>query len=111
MRLGSRAARTLGAGVLPAGEDLRCLLREGAKDIADTFAHAGPEKTGEHLMRLMASSKDMIDIEADAAAQIEGGPREKLAYATENIVPLLARIRPAGMQDATADIVVDQVKG
>jgi hypothetical protein len=53
----------------------------------------------------------MIDIEMVVAAMIEGGPREKLAYATENIVSLLARISPDGLRDATADIVVDQVKG
>jgi hypothetical protein len=33
------------------------------------------------------------------------------AYATENIVPLLARIEGGTLRDATADIVVDQVKG
>ena len=52
----------------------------------------------------------MIDLETQAAAELEPGVREKLAYATENIVPLLARISPAGMQDATADIVADRVK-
>ena len=102
------AARTWGRQFFPQAKICPASYGEGAKDIADTFAREGSEKTGEHLMRLMASSKDMIDIEAEAAAQIEGGPREKLAYATENIVPLLARVSPAGMQDATADIVVDR---
>jgi len=108
---GALAAREWGREFFPAAKICASSYGEGAKDIADTFAREGSEKTGEHLMRLMASSKDMIDIEAEAAAQIEGGPREKLVYATENIVPLLARVSPAGMQDATADIVVDQVKG
>ena len=108
---GAEAARTWGRQFFPQAKICEAFYGRDSKDIADTFASQGSEKTGEHLMRLMASSKDMIDIEADAAAQIEGGPREKLAYATENIVPLLSRISPAGMQDATADIVVDQVKG
>jgi DNA primase len=108
---GAVAAHTWGRRFFPQAKICAASYGAGAKDIADTFAREGSEKTGEHLMRLMASSKDMIDIEAEAAAQIEGGPREKLAYATENVVPLLARVSPAGMQDATADIVVDQVKG
>ena len=59
----------------------------------------------------MATSKDMIDIETEVAADIKGGPREKLAYATENIVPLLCEIEGDAVRDATADIVCDQVKG
>jgi DNA primase len=80
---------------------------DGHKDIADLFAASGAEATLEHLDRLTAAAEDLIDVETAVAAALEGGPRERLAYATENIVPLLAKIQPAGMQDATADIVAD----
>jgi len=84
---------------------------EHYKDIADLFAAVGPEGTTEQLDRLVDSAKDPIDLETEVTAEIEGGPREKLAYATEHIVPLLAQIHPAGMQDATAEIVADRVDG
>jgi DNA primase len=84
---------------------------EHYKDIADLFAAVGPKGTTEHLDRLVDSAKDPIDLETEVTAEIEGGPREKLAYATEHIVPLLAQIHPAGMQDATAEIVADRVDG
>jgi len=84
---------------------------EGGKDIADAFSALGEEKTAELLDRLMSSSKDMIDIETELAADLKGGPREKLAYATEHIVPLLAKIKGDALRDATADIVSEQVKG
>jgi DNA primase len=108
---GREAGREWALLFFPKGSVCPANYGEGAKDIADTFAREGAEKTGEHLARLASASKDMIDIETEEAAKIEGGPREKLAYATKHIVPLLASITPDGMQDATADIVVEQVKG
>src|SRR5215208_702846 len=108
---GKEAARTWGRQYFPQAMVCPPSYGEAAKDIADTFAGEGAQKTDEHLMRLIASSKDMIDIETEVAADIKGGPREKLAYATENIVPLLCEIEGAAVRDATADIVCDQVKG
>jgi DNA primase len=84
---------------------------EPHKDIADLFAAAGTKGTTEHLDRLVDSAKDPIDLQTAVAAELGGGSREQLAYATEHIVPLLARIHPAGMKDATADIVADRVDG
>src|SRR5829696_2971259 len=108
---GKEAARRWGRQFFPQARVCSPSYGEGAKDITDTFARDGARKTGEHLDRLMATSKDMIDTETETAADIEGGTREKLAYVFENIVPLLAKIRAAALRDATADIVVDQVKG
>jgi DNA primase len=108
---GKEAARTWGREFFPQARVCPPSYGEGAKDIADTFAGEGAQKTDEHLMRLMATSKDMIDIETEVAADIKGGPREKLAYATQNIVPLLCEIEGDAVRDATADIVCDQVKG
>jgi predicted GNAT family acetyltransferase len=108
---GKEAARTWGRQFFPQARVCPPSYGEGAKDIADTFAREGAEKTAEHLDRLIATSKDMVDIETEAAADIKGGPREKLAYATQNIVPLLTRITPEVMRDATADIVADRVDG
>jgi DNA primase len=108
---GKEAARTWGRQFFPQARVCPPSYGEAAKDIADTFAREGAQKTGEHLDRLMAASKDMIDTETETAADIEGGVREKLAYVLQNIVPLLARIRGHAIKDATADIVVDQVKG
>src|SRR5215203_185480 len=108
---GKEAARTWGRQFFPQAKVCPPSYGEAAKDIADTFAGEGAQKTDEHLMRLIASSKDMIDIETEVAADIKGGPREKLAYATENIVPLLCEIEGDALRDATADIVCDQVKG
>src|SRR5215212_1539558 len=108
---GKEAARTWGRQFFPRARVSPPSYGEAAKDIADTFAREGAEKTAEHLDRLIATSKDMIDIETEVAADIKGGPREKLAYATENIVPLLCEIEGDAVRDATVDDVVDQVKG
>jgi DNA primase/transcriptional regulator with XRE-family HTH domain len=108
---GAQAALAWGRQFFPKAQVCPASYGEGAKDIADTFARNGGEKTGVHVERLASGARDMVDIETEAAAELAGGPREKLAYATEHIVPLLARITPDGLQDATCDIVVDQVKG
>src|SRR5829696_775112 len=108
---GKEAGRAWGRQYFPRARVCSPSYGEDAKDIADTFAGEGAQKTDEHLKRLMATSKDMIDIETEVAADIKGGPREKLAYATENIVPLLCEIEGDALRDATADIVCDQVKG
>ncbi len=108
---GKEAARTWGRQFFPNAKICAPSYGRGAKDIADTFTREGAQKTAAHLDRLMASSKDMIDVEAETAADIEGGVREKLAYVLENIVPLLAKIRGVALRDATADIVVERVKG
>jgi DNA primase len=108
---GKKAARMWGRQFFPNAKICAASYGWGAKDIADTFKREGAQITAAHLDRLMAASKDMIDIETEVAADIKGGPREKLAYATENIVPLLCEIEGDALRDATADIVCDQVKG
>jgi len=107
---GSKAARTWARTFFPKAMICPASYGEGGKDIADTFARSGAEETGEHLDRLMSGAQDLIDIEMGVAAELEGGVRERLAYATENIVPLLARISPDGLQDATADIVAEKAE-
>jgi hypothetical protein len=82
---------------------------EGNKDIADLLASDGVVKTGDQLDRLQAAAKDPCDIEAQILAEEPGGPREKLAYAMEHIVPLLVMIESETLADATADMVVDLV--
>jgi len=108
---GQEAARAWGREFFPRARVCHPSYGEAAKDIADTFVRDGALKTGEHLDRLMATSKDMIDIETEQAAEIQGGRRTKLSYALENIVPLLVRVKGDALRDATADIVVEQVKG
>jgi DNA primase len=108
---GREAARAWGREFFPRAKVCHPSYGEAAKDIADTFARDGARKTGEHLDRLMVTSKDMIDIETELAAEIQGGPREKLSYALENIVPLLTRVEGDALRDATADIVVERVTG
>src|SRR5215204_3133240 len=108
---GQETARAWGREFFPRARVCHPSYGEAAKDIADTFARDGALKTAEHLDRLMITSRDMIDIETELAAEIQGGPREKLSYALENIVPLLARLKGDALRDATADIVVERVKG
>jgi len=108
---GEKAARVWARKFFPNAKICPAHYGEGAKDIADTFASMGAEGTADHLDRLMSGGQDLIDIETEIAAELEVGVREKLAHATEHIVPLLARIQPVGLQDATADIVNDKVKG
>jgi DNA primase len=74
---GAVAAREWGADFFPAARVCRPHY-EGGKDIADVFSALGPEKTREHLDRLVSTSRDMIDIQIEVAAEIQGGPREKL---------------------------------
>jgi DNA primase len=108
---GRAAGRTLGRMLFPKAKVCSPSYGEGNDDIADLFAAVGPKETTDQLGRLVLSSRDALDIETDLVADIEGDAREKLAYATEHIVPLLARITPAGLQDANADIVCEKVKG
>jgi hypothetical protein len=108
---GAVAAREWGRSFFPRGRVCQAAYGEGAKDIADTFAREGSAATVDLLDRLAATSKDALDFEIEIAADLEGGPRERAAYAMENIVPLLAKIRDDVIRDATADIVKDQVKG
>jgi len=107
---GSQAARSWGREFFPQAKVCEASYGAEDKDIADVFARVGAEKTTEHLDRLTARARDPIDIETEVAAALEEGVRERLAYATENIVPLLARISPDALQDATADIVAEKVK-
>ena len=104
------AAREWGADFFPTTRVCQAHY-EGGKDIADAFGALGTEKTAELIDRLMATSKDMIDIETEIAAEIQGGPRKRVAYAMERIVPLLARIRDDAIRDPTADIVAEQLSG
>jgi DNA primase len=108
---GKVATRAWGRQFFPNARICAASYGSGAKDIADTFARDGVQKTAAHLDRLAAAARDIIDIETETAADIEGGAREKLTYALENIVPLLAKVRGDALRDATADIVVDRVKG
>ncbi len=106
---GAKAARTWAKRFFPRAMICTASYGEGAKDIADAFVRDDIEETGERLNRLIDSAQDLMDIETEAAAELEG-VREQLAYATEKIVPLLVRISPEGLQDATADIVADKTK-
>jgi DNA primase len=108
---GAQAARAWGRKFFPHARVCPAYYVDGAKDIADTFADAGTEKTRDLLDRLATTSQDMIDLEIEVAKEIQGGPREKLAYANEHIVPLLAKIEGEAIRDATADIVAEQIKG
>src|SRR5829696_147630 len=108
---GAQAARAWGRKFFPHARVCPAYYVDGAKDIADTLADAGTEKTRDLLDRLAATSQDMIDLEIEVAKEIQGGPREKLAYANEHIVPLLAKIEGEAIRDATADIVAEQIKG
>jgi DNA primase len=108
---GSEAARTWGREFFPQVKMCTAHYGEGATDIADFFARDGAEGTAEHLDRLMVGAKDMVDLETEVAASLEGTVRDKLAYTTENIVPLLAKISGDSLRDATADIVADSVEG
>jgi DNA primase len=103
---GTVAAREWGQEFFPAAKVCAPSYGEGAKDIADAFARDGVEETAEHLGRLVGGARDMIDIETAEVAKLQSA-REQLAYATRHIAPLLARIRPEGLRDATADIVAD----
>jgi len=107
--VGAKAARTWARTFFPNAMICPASYGEGGEDIADTLAADGTEATGEHLDRLAKSAQDLIDIETKTAVEMEGGVREKLAYATANIVPLVTLITPDGMRDATADIVAEAV--
>jgi DNA primase len=81
------------------------------KDAADLLPAIGVGQMGEHLEKLIASAKDPIDLETDVLAEMGGDRREKLAYAIEHIVPMMAKIASETMREATATVVSDRVKG
>jgi DNA primase len=78
-------------------------------DIAAYFARYGPEKTFEHVGRLVEASSDILDLEMEKAKGLDDR-RERLAYVRENIAPLLVPLEPEGLRDATADIVCETVR-
>jgi hypothetical protein len=82
---------------------------EGRKDVADLFANETPEKITEHLTRLVKASQDVLDMEMEIAAEIDDR-RERLAFVSERVAPLLAPLQPDGYRDATADIVAETTK-
>jgi len=103
---GEVAARAWGRDFFPSAKICPREYGDGADDIAKLFELHGLEATAEHLERLIAGSVDALDLEITAAADLTGGPREKLRYAQEYIAPLLARIQDQqNLRDALADIV------
>ena len=73
-------------------------------DVAAYFARYGTEETIAHIARLMEASDDALDLETAEAVKL-GSPRQRFAYATDNIVPLLARITPESARNVARDIV------
>ena len=108
---GAEAARTWARQLFPRALLCQPDYGEDAKDVADLFARAKEADVAEHLERLKGGARDLIDIETDAVAEVKAGLRSKVASATERIVPLLARISPESLRDATADIVAGRVEG
>jgi DNA primase len=108
---GAKAAREWSRALYP--QTLVCSrdYQNSGKDAADLLPEIGVGQLGEHLERLMASAKDPIDVQAEILAEMGGDRRDKLAYAIEHIVPMMAKIESATMRDATAAIVAEQVKG
>jgi hypothetical protein len=82
---------------------------EGCNDFADLFASAGADAAAEHLMRLVeAHAEDLIDIETEIAGGL-GSARQKLAYVTEHIIPLVARVPSESARIAELDVVAKQL--
>ncbi len=107
---GEEAARTWGREFFPRAAICSPSYGEGAKDIADAYARDGVEKTAEHLDEATKDAQDLIDLETEAATELKDRPRECLAYAVENIVPLIVRVGGEAQQDAIADILVSKAK-
>ena len=84
---------------------------KGGKDAADLFCEVGADATLEHLNRLAANSTDLVEAETTTAKEVEGSPRKRLAYVTEKIIPLVAKIHPESLQQATLDIIASEVSG
>jgi DNA primase len=103
---GAAAAMTWARTLYPAARICPADYGEGREDVADLFAEETPDEVTEHLNRLVLASRDILDIEMEIAAEI-GDRRERLAYTSENIAPLLTVLHPEGYRDATADIVAE----
>jgi DNA primase len=84
---------------------------DGNKDPADLFASeaGGADGLREHLDRLIKGALDPIDLEVEQVNEFSDR-REQFVYATEHIIPMLTRVGPPAVQDATADIVVEGTK-
>jgi len=110
---GEAAATTWAKALYPAARTCPAYYgAEDRKDVADLFAGVGlaeRDGVGEQLDRLVSASRDILDIEMERAAEIEDR-RERLAYMSKNIAPLLAPLHPEGLRDATADIVQETTK-
>jgi DNA primase len=106
---GEGAARTWGRDFFPSAKICPREYRD-ADDIAGYFELHGLEATAEHLERLIAGSSDALDLEISAAADLTGGPREKLRYVQEIIAPLLAKVEDLNLRDALADMVASAAK-
>jgi DNA primase len=108
---GMEAARTWARHLYPRA--LVCKADYGAEDredAADLFAETGATRTAEHLDRLAATSEDLMDIEAQAAAVL-GSPKSRFDYAVEKIIPLAARLPFDSSREAALGIVAGQLDG
>jgi DNA primase len=108
---GAEAAREWGKALYP--QTFVCSREYGqhGKDAADLLPAIGVGQMADHLDRLMAQAKDPIDVETDTLAEMGGDRRDKLAYALQHIVPMIAKIGSETMRDASAAIVAERVKG
>ena len=106
---GEAAAKTWARTLYPAARICPADYGEGRKDVADLFAEKTREEVTEHLDRLVSASRDILDLEMEIAAEISDR-RERLAYTSEHIAPLVAPLTPEGYRDATADIVAETIK-
>ncbi|MDP9480373.1 MAG: toprim domain-containing protein, partial [Actinomycetota bacterium] len=107
---GVEAARTWSREFFPKAAVCPPSYGEGSKDIADALARDGVEKTAEHLDKATKTAQDLIDIETEVTVDLKDRPRECLAYAVENIVPLIVRVGGEAQQDAIADILAGKAK-
>ena len=108
---GAEAARTWARHLYP--KALICKADYGAedrKDAADLFAKAGATATAGHLDKLAAASEDLMDIEAQCAAELRS-QRTRFDYAVEQIIPLAARLNSESSREAALGIVASQLDG
>jgi DNA primase len=105
---GMKAAKELAREIYPKARVCPAEYGEGRKDVADLFATKSKEETFDALQEIKKASQDFMDIEAEAAAELED-PRQRLTYAVEHVVPLACELSTEIAQEAALEVAAQKM--
>ena len=106
---GKQAAVAWARLLYPSALICRADYGDERKDFADLFAAVGHDGASDYLGDLVTGAVDLVDMLTQVAKEMNSW-RDQFAYATKEIVPLIARVEPESMRAATIDAVGGELK-